>query len=60
MEFKAFKPGQKFKFPPPNDHIIAYFESIRYENGEPIIGYYDDNDEYSEMKGYDLHEIDHV
>ena len=45
----AFRPGQKIKFPFPFNHIDAYFESIRFENGE-----------YSEMVGLDLSEISHA
>jgi len=56
----AFRPGQKIKFPFPFNHIDAYFESIRFENGEPIIGYRDENGEYSEMVGLDLSEISHA
>ena len=59
MSAIAFKPGQKIKFPPPFDEIIAYFQSIRYETGTPIIGYLDENDEYAEMKGFDLLDCSH-
>lgn len=55
----AFKPGQRIKFPPPHDDIVAYFDSITYENGEPIIYYYDENDVYSVLQGIDLSDCKH-
>ena len=56
----AFRPGQKIKFPPPNDHITAYFEAIRYEDATPIVGFRNADQEYCEIRGYDLSDLTHV
>jgi len=60
MAAVAFSSGQKIKFPSPHDNIIAYFEYIRYEKGEPIIGYSNDDLELKEMRGYHLFDIQHA
>lgn len=53
----AFKSGQRIKFP--NNDIVAYFDSITYENGEPIIYYYDEDDQLKTMRGVDLEDCKH-
>ncbi len=55
----AFGPGQKIKFPEPMEGVF-YFDSIRYEQGEPVIRVFTEDDEAREIKGYDLWDISHV
>lgn len=59
MSAIAFRPGQRIILPGPHENTIAYFESIAYQDGEPIISYYNDRDELCEVVGYDLLDCKH-
>lgn len=51
----AFKPGQKFKFHD-NDQVYLFIV-FRFQNGDPVIIYEDENGGLYEANGYDLSDL---
>ena len=55
---KAFKAGQRFKFP--NDEAVYTFVSIRFDKGEPVIKYENDEGKELDAHGFDLLDLIHA
>lgn len=51
----AFQCGNRFKFP--DDDTVYEFWYLDYQNGEPVVGYYDENGNGKAKIGFHLSDL---